>query len=217
MTKKRFLITIFIFIKLSFSSYADNFNYSFTTTNHSSNGGGTWNSILSMTATINPNQTITTSIIRQDNATFKGGYIYIQKDHYEASSAHNIASDYLSEGKNTATITTYSSLNHIDANWIDNKIKIYVRYESIIGGYAWVGPVVIKRTIKTGSVCVKIEPDDARISGGMWRADSGINNWTSWFESGKTLSGFEPGAITIQFKSISGWEPPKNQTLEIRC
>jgi hypothetical protein len=196
-----------------FPAFAGNYTYNLSQ-NNTTNGGGTWNTILSMTATITQNQTISATLSKQDKSAFSGGYVYLQKDLYEASSALNLSSDYITAGQYSVTVISYSSLENIEANWIDDEMKIYMRFESISGGYAWVGPIGIERQLIIGDINVTIEPDEVKPSA-MWRAELKPNTWSLWFESGKTVSGFKPGETIIQFKAISGWETPLDQTIRV--
>lgn len=64
----------------------------------------------------------------------------------------------------------------------------------------------------TGSLNVTIEPLEARSAGAQWRVDGG-----SWRNSGYTQSGLSVGQHTVEFKSISGWNTPANQNVQINA
>ncbi len=61
-----------------------------------------------------------------------------------------------------------------------------------------------------GSLTVTISPQDAIDSDAQWRVDSG-----TWQNSGHTETGLSVGNHTIEFKTISGWNKPANQTITI--
>ena len=62
-------------------------------------------------------------------------------------------------------------------------------------------------TRQTDSLNVTIEPEEARNAGAQWRVDGG-----SWHNSDYTESGLSVGQHTIEFKSISGWNTPSDQS-----
>ena len=65
-------------------------------------------------------------------------------------------------------------------------------------------------TEQTGSLNVTIQPEGARNAGAQWRVDGG-----SWHNSGYTQSGLSVGQHTVEFKSISGWYKPGDQSIQI--
>ena len=65
-------------------------------------------------------------------------------------------------------------------------------------------------TLQTGSLNVTIEPEGARSAGAQWRVDSG-----TWHNSGYTQSGLTVGQHTVEFKPVSGWSTPADQTVQI--
>ncbi len=62
----------------------------------------------------------------------------------------------------------------------------------------------------TGSLKVTITPSGAVSAGAQWRVDGG-----SWRNSGDTQSGLSVGSHTVEFKAVSGWTKPGNQTVTI--
>ena len=66
-------------------------------------------------------------------------------------------------------------------------------------------------TLTTGSLKVTIEPSQARNASARWRP-IGTSTWRT---SGFVLSGLNPGSCAIEFKTITGWATPVNQTIAI--
>jgi len=166
--------------------------------------------IFKMSLSITEDYYLTATIEKLDSSTFSShGYMYLQKDTYLSSSNHNIGMDYLNSGDFKSTISSTVSLDNINSEWNNNKIKIYARYENTAGAYAWVGPIYLYRSELTGSIKVNIEPIDARIAGAKWRSEIIGVGWTSWFDSGQLISGFKPWKTKIQFISLPGWESPQ--------
>ena len=73
---------------------------------------------------------------------------------------------------------------------------------------ARVAPEPVKQT---GSLRVGISPQGAIDAGAQWR----IVGTTTWRNNGYTLSGIPAGSYTIEFKSVSGWQKPANQSVTI--
>jgi hypothetical protein len=66
-------------------------------------------------------------------------------------------------------------------------------------------------TPPAGSLRVTISPQRAIDAGAKWRR-VGTSKWRS---SGTTESGIPPGQYTVEFKDVSGWTKPGNQTVTI--
>lgn len=64
----------------------------------------------------------------------------------------------------------------------------------------------------TGAVQVTIEPQAARDAGAQWQVDSG-----DWQSSGTTISNLAPGAHTVSFKDVSGWDTPASQNAQVNA
>ncbi|MCK4629632.1 MAG: hypothetical protein KAT56_11560, partial [Sedimentisphaerales bacterium] len=65
-------------------------------------------------------------------------------------------------------------------------------------------------TQQTSSLCVTISPQGATDAGAQWRVDGG-----SWQNSGVTVSGLSVGSHTVEFNSVTGWDTPANQNVQI--
>ncbi|MHC4744769.1 MAG: chitobiase/beta-hexosaminidase C-terminal domain-containing protein, partial [Planctomycetota bacterium] len=61
-----------------------------------------------------------------------------------------------------------------------------------------------------GSIKVDISPAAAVTAGAQWRLDGG-----DWQNSGTTLSDLPVGGYTLEFKDITGWDKPENETVQI--
>jgi hypothetical protein len=62
-----------------------------------------------------------------------------------------------------------------------------------------------------GSLTVTIEPQEAADEGAKWRVlRAGESAYSQWYESGRTLDGFAPGDLTIEFLNVFGWRKPDN-------
>ena len=124
------------------------YDYEFIGSNESINGWSYWDqALLKMSVSIDNNNKISAYVTKIDNSSFKDEntpYMYLQKDHYD----YNYGNDKLSTVRvysvKQVTLVSNSSLDQL--SWpSDNMIKIYARYQNSGGGYAWVGPVTIKR------------------------------------------------------------------------
>lgn len=62
-----------------------------------------------------------------------------------------------------------------------------------------------------GALHVLIEPAGARSAGAQWRRVG----TTTWFDSGFTEEGIFPDDYDVEFKPISGWDPPANVNITI--
>ncbi len=65
-------------------------------------------------------------------------------------------------------------------------------------------------TQQTGSLQVTILPAAAVTAGAQWRVDGG-----TWRNSGYTQTGLSVGSHTVSFSTLSGWNTPGNQTVNI--
>ncbi len=65
-------------------------------------------------------------------------------------------------------------------------------------------------TRQTGSLKVTISPQGAISAGAKWRVDDG-----AWRNSGYTQTGLVVGQHTVEFKAVTGWNKPANQTVTI--
>ena len=61
-----------------------------------------------------------------------------------------------------------------------------------------------------GSVTVSLMPQGAVDDGARWRVDGEL-----WRHSGTTQTGLAPGAYTLEFKNITGWNRPANQIVTL--
>ena len=61
-----------------------------------------------------------------------------------------------------------------------------------------------------GSLTVNIMPEAAVKAGAQWRLAGG-----KWKNSGQTVSGLSAGQHTIEFKEVTGWGRPANQTVNV--
>jgi hypothetical protein len=66
-------------------------------------------------------------------------------------------------------------------------------------------------TLTTGSLKVTLDPVQARNASARWRPIG----TSTWRNSGFVLSGLNPGSCAIEFKTITGWATPVNQTAAI--
>ncbi len=65
--------------------------------------------------------------------------------------------------------------------------------------------------LTSGSLKVTIQPAAARSAGAKWK----LLHTTTWRSSNIPLSGQNAGSCTIEFKTLSGWNKPANQTVTI--
>ena len=65
--------------------------------------------------------------------------------------------------------------------------------------------------LQVGSLLVTLQPPDAVTSGAKWRR----TGTTTWLDSGTTETGIPVGQRTVEFKTISGWNSPQNQSVTI--
>jgi len=63
-----------------------------------------------------------------------------------------------------------------------------------------------------GSLTVSINPGAILTEGARWRAGNG-----AWRQSGATLSGLAVGSHNVEFKVITGWAKPANQSIAIQA
>jgi len=63
---------------------------------------------------------------------------------------------------------------------------------------------------QTGSLRITISPQGAINAGAQWRVAGG-----AWQNSGATMSGLSVGQHTVEFKAVSGYSEPGNQTVTI--
>jgi hypothetical protein len=68
----------------------------------------------------------------------------------------------------------------------------------------------IYEEIPKGGIRVTLAPESVVQGKGQWRLDTG-----AWQSSGATVKGILAGAHSISPKPVSGWNPPKNQTVTI--
>ena len=65
--------------------------------------------------------------------------------------------------------------------------------------------------LATGSLTVTISPSEAVSAGAQWRR----TGTTTWYSSGATESGVTVGDVTVEFKAITGWDTPSNESATI--
>ena len=63
----------------------------------------------------------------------------------------------------------------------------------------------------TGSLLVTISPQGAVNAGAAWK----LSTESTWHSSGYTLTAIPTGQVEVEFKSISGWSKPPNQTVRV--
>ncbi|MGB9006329.1 MAG: hypothetical protein WCB96_11455 [Candidatus Aminicenantales bacterium] len=71
--------------------------------------------------------------------------------------------------------------------------------------------LTVQYVLTSGSLKVTIEPAAARSAGAKWRPVG----TTTWRSSNIPLSGQNAGSCTIEFKTLSGWNKPPDQTVTI--
>jgi photosystem II stability/assembly factor-like uncharacterized protein len=97
------------------------------------NGGGTWGSILRMAASVSGTQT-TFTVTKQSGTFTSAGTLYLREG---SDTGTTRGSKAVAAGASSVTITLdLASLSGYPKSF-------YTRYESSIGGYAWVGPITI--------------------------------------------------------------------------
>jgi hypothetical protein len=87
--------------------------------------------------------------------------------------------------------------DHAYACWFDQ-----------MGGYGVIGTVTLIGL--SGSLQVTISPQAAIDAGAQWRVDNG-----TWRNSGYTEAPLTVGSHTVEYKAISGWLTPPNETVQI--
>ncbi len=65
-------------------------------------------------------------------------------------------------------------------------------------------------TPTTGSLTVAIGPTGARLAGAQWNIAGG-----EYRNTAETVSNLPPGAVTVRFKPVTGYNPPADQTANI--
>jgi hypothetical protein len=65
-------------------------------------------------------------------------------------------------------------------------------------------------TQQTGSLQVTIQPAEAIAAGAQWRVDGGI-----WRDSGYTESGLTVGSHTVEYSTVTGWDTPADEAVQI--
>jgi hypothetical protein len=65
-------------------------------------------------------------------------------------------------------------------------------------------------TQQTGSLQVTISPPGAVTAGAQWRVDGG-----TWRDSGYTESGLTVGSHTVEYSTVTGWNKPADETVQI--
>jgi hypothetical protein len=68
-----------------------------------------------------------------------------------------------------------------------------------------------RQQTQTGSLSVTISPQGAIDAGAKWRR----TGTSTWRNSGDTESGIPTGQYTVEFSTISGWNTPANQIVQI--
>ncbi|MDM8550848.1 peptidoglycan DD-metalloendopeptidase family protein, partial [Desulfobacterales bacterium HSG2] len=61
-----------------------------------------------------------------------------------------------------------------------------------------------------GSVRTTISPSEAVSAGAQWRVDGG-----SWQNSGRTVNSLSVGNHTVSFRTVSGWNAPRSQSVSV--
>jgi len=143
----KILFCLFLIAEI-FCSNSFGYDYEFMGSNESINGWSYWDqALLKMSVSIENNNKISACVTKIDNSSFKNEntpYMYLQKDHYDYNYGHDKLSTVRVYSVKQVTLVSDSSLDQL--SWpSDNMIKFYARYQNSGGGYAWVGPVTIKR------------------------------------------------------------------------
>ena len=142
----KFISLLFFIVSITTNTFG--YDYEFIGSNESTNGWSYWDQkLLKMTISIENNNKIYAIITKIDNSYFKNEntpYMYLQKDNYDYNYGNNKLSTvrvyYVKQ------VTMYSDISLDQLSWpSDNIINIYARYQNSGGGYAWVGPVKIKK------------------------------------------------------------------------
>ena len=126
----RFISVLFILYPLSLLADYE-INRSSTT-----NGGGTWGSILQMDARISGSYLYITAKKRDGSSFNTAGTVYLKTGTYQTYGNNRIT-------KSISSGTGAVSLNHNLASYTNYPKDFYVRYESSNGGNAWVGPITV--------------------------------------------------------------------------
>jgi len=139
------------------------------------------------------------------------GTMYLKVGTYETYGAdHGQKSVY-------ANYTYSVSFNDNLDNYGDYTTKdFYARYEvDNEPSWAWVGKIRVTRSRSTGKIKVTIYPGEVT-NNARWQAEIIGVSWTSWFQSGEIISGFQAGYYTdILFKDVDGWEKPSKTSVYV--
>ncbi len=88
--------------------------------------------------------------------------------------------------------------------------KVHVTWSAASGNSDLTAAAMGWKAISSGSLNVTIEPSGARSAGAQWRVDGG-----SWHNSGDTQSGLSADQHTVEFSTITGWNAPATQNVQI--
>ncbi|MBF0102265.1 MAG: DUF1566 domain-containing protein, partial [Desulfobacterales bacterium] len=111
--------------------------------------------------------------------------------------------EYITLDKTELTADGYLNITGIRAGSCSVSVKD-------ASGATVVIPVNVKEG-ETGSLTVTISPQSSITSGAQWRVDNGI-----WQESGATVTSLSIGSHNVDFKDVTGWTKPANQTVMIQ-
>ncbi|MFH1654145.1 MAG: hypothetical protein ABIE74_08830, partial [Pseudomonadota bacterium] len=124
-------VLLFVFIPVSaLAAYSVDRTYTY-------GGGGTWGSILKMTASLN-GSSVTFKVIKQNGSFSANNNVYLKVGTYESYGA-NRDNGIIYAGDNS-----WSSTHNL-SNFSGYPKEFYFRLEST-GGYAWVGPITVSYT-----------------------------------------------------------------------
>ena len=223
---KHKILTAIVFCMLTISAHAGYYEYFFEDDSRgpyeSINIGGDIDLSLKMIMWINDTNSITAKIEKQDETGMPAGNLFIQKNSNANDDLNKIKCLDDNNRVNGNESKTFISLNNLDDildRWDYDQMSIYGRFEDDLGGYSWVGPVVIKRKVKevNGNLHIQLNPKEARDDGAMWRYQIDENLWSPWYESNEVAYKINTGKTKVQFKYISEkWEAPSEKELLIQ-
>jgi len=211
--KKRIILVSFLVLFIPLFLYAEkgDYTYSILDPNPTSFGESRLNFKLKLQVWINDDESIRGKMERVDQGSIQGGSAYLLADTYDVNPENRLCTTPVLNDTEVKLVSGFR-LYEMKANWENNIMKLYARYELNNRDFAYVGPIQIKRVPvpEDGSLIVIIEPDEAK-ENGMWR----VNGTTTWHKNGEKLT-MQSGNAAIEFKDIEGFNTPLSKTVYIK-
>ncbi|MBF0450147.1 MAG: hypothetical protein HQK75_05555 [Candidatus Magnetomorum sp.] len=198
------LIMMFILMPLHYALAANYYDYKIVDGNTAINSGGTLSQYLKFSLLIDGTDTIRALVQRypDSNQKFDSGDIFLLFDSSVNSPSTRIDKKSTDNQYEIMLDSGIKKLSDMNPEWVDDKMKVFIRFDADDNNYTFAGPIIIQRTPLDdyGHLTVHLTPSEI-LNDAQWCLSDNC------YPSGQKVE-LTPGSYNISFTTVDGWTAP---------